>query len=58
MGDNETRHYILPMVIPYNFSLFCSFMAIYGGLGVCVLGLGSWIGFLGLVLSVDGVSSL
>ena len=30
-------------------------LLIYGGLGVGVLGLGSWIGFLGLGISVDGV---
>ena len=55
MGDNETQHYILPTVILY---IFFSFLLIYGGLGVGVLGLGTWIGFLGLAFSVDGVSSL
>ena len=40
------------------FILFFSFLLIYGGLGVGVLGLGFWIGFLGLVFSVDGVLSL
>ena len=48
--------YLFPRVILYTFfSHFCSF---YGGLGVGGLGLGSWIGFLGLGFSVDGVWSL
>ena len=34
---------------------FFSNLLIYGGLGFGVLGLGSWIGFLGLGFSVDGV---
>ena len=38
------------------FIFFFSFLLIYGGLGVGVLG--SWIWFLGLVFSVDGVSRL
>ena len=40
-----------PRVILYT---FFSFLLIYGGVGVGVLGLGSWIGFLGLGFSVDG----
>ena len=34
---------------------FFSFLTIYGGFGVGVLKLGSWIGFLGKGISVDGV---
>ena len=43
--------YFFPRVILYNFLLF---WLIYGGLGFGVLGLGSYIGFLGLGFSVDG----
>ena len=53
MGDNETLLYIFPTVT-LVFSV--SFLLIYGGSGVGVLG--SWIWFLGLVFSVDGVSRL
>ena len=53
MGDNETRPYIFPTVILY---IFFPFLLIYGGSGVGVLG--SWIWFLGLVFSVDGVLRL
>ena len=38
--------------------IFFFFWLIYGGLGVGVLGLGSYIGFLGLGFSVDGVWGL
>ena len=45
----------LPLYFSQGYSLdFFSFLLIYGGLGVGVLGIGSWIGFLGLVFSVDG----
>ena len=44
-----------PRVILYNFFLF---WLIYCGLGFGVLGLGSYIGFLWLGLSVDGVWGL
>ena len=44
-----------PRVILYNFLLF---WLIYGGLGFGVLGLGSYMGFLGLGFSVDGVWGL
>ena len=37
---------------------FFSFLLIYGGLGVGVLGLGFWIGFFGVGISVDGASQL
>ena len=47
--------YIFPRVILHNFFLF---WLIYGGLGFGVLGLGSYIGFLGLGFSVDGVWGL
>ena len=53
MGDNETLLYIFPTIILY-FSF--SFLLIYGGSGVGVLG--SWIWFLGLVFLVDWVSRL
>mgnify|MGYP001800260813 CR=1 FL=1 len=49
------RCYIFPRFILYA---FFSFLLIYGGLGVRVLGLGSWIEFLGLGFSIDGVWSL
>ena len=46
MGDNETRHYILPMVIPYIFSFFAHlwpFMVVWGfALWGWDLGLGFW----------------
>ena len=45
-------HIFFPRVILYNFFLF---WLINGGLGFGVLGLGSYIGFLGLGVSVDGV---
>ena len=38
--------------------LFFSILLIYGGLAFGVLGLGSWIGFLGLEFSVDEVLGL
>ena len=41
----------------YNY-IFFSILLIYGGLGVGVLELGSWIGFLGLVFGIDGVWDL
>ena len=41
-----------PRVILYT--LF-SFLTIYGGFGAGVLELGSWVGFLGKGISVDGV---
>ena len=44
--------YFFPRVNLYNFFLF---LLIYGGLGFGALGLGSYFGFLGLGLSVDGV---
>ena len=44
-----------PRVIVYIFFLF---WLIYGGLGFRVLGLVSYIGFLGLGFSVDGVLGL
>ena len=44
-----------PRVILYDFFLF---WLIYGGLGFGVLGLGSYIGFLGLGFSVDRVWGL
>ena len=47
--------YFFPRVILHNFFLF---WLIYGGLGFGVLGLGSYIGFLGLGFSVDGVWGL
>ena len=53
MGDDETLLYTFPTVTLY-FSV--SFLLIYGGSGVGVLG--SWIWFLGLVFSVDGVLRL
>ena len=37
---------------------FFSFLLIYGGFGVGVFGLWSWIGLLGLGFSVDGVWAL
>ena len=40
------------------FIIFFLFLLIYGGLGFGVLGLGSYFGFLGLGLSVDGVWGL
>ena len=40
------------------FIIFFLFWLIYGGLGFGVLGLGSYIGFLGLGISVDGVWGL
>ena len=40
------------------FIIFFLFWLIYGGLGFGVLGLGSYIGFLGLGFSVDGVWGL
>ena len=43
-----------PRTILFLFFFF-TFLLIYAGLGVEVLGLGSWIGFLGLGFSVDGV---
>ena len=42
--------YIFSRVILYT---FFSFLLLYGGLGVGVLGLESWIGLLGLGFSVD-----
>ena len=47
--------YFFPRFILYNFFLV---WLIYGGLGFGVLGLGSYIGFLGLGFSVDGVWGL
>ena len=47
--------YFFPRVILYNFSYF---WLIFGGLGFGVLRLGSYIGFLGLGFSVDGVWGL
>ena len=47
--------YFFPRVILCNFFLF---WLIYGGLGFGVFGLGSYIGFLGLGFSVDGVWGL
>ena len=46
---------IFPRVILYSFFLF---WLIYGGFGFRVLGLGSYIWFLGLGFSVDGVLGL
>ena len=40
----HSPQYFFPRVILYNFFLF---LLIYGGLGFGVLGLGSYIGFLG-----------
>ena len=40
------------------FIIFILLLLIYGGLGFGVLGLGSYFGFLGLGLSVDGVWGL
>ena len=57
-GDSKlcpVRYIIFPRVILYNFFLF---LLIYGDLGFRVLGLGSYFGFLGLELSVDGVWGL
>ena len=51
----ECRYIFFPRVILYNFFLL---LLIYGGLGFGVLGLGSYFGFLGLGLSVDGVWGL
>ena len=53
MGDNETWLYNFPLLF---LIFFFSFLLIYGGSGVGVFG--SWIGFLGLVFSVDGVLGL
>ena len=50
---NECK--IFSRVILYIFFLF---LLIYGGLGLGVLGLGSYFGFLGLGFSVDGVWGL
>ena len=47
--------YFFPRGILYNFFLF---WLIYGGFGFGVLGVGSYIGFLGLGISVDGVWGL
>ena len=47
--------YFSPGLFFIIFAYFCSF---YDGLGFGVLGLGSYFGFLGLGLSVDGVWGL
>ena len=55
MGDNEARHCILPTVILYIFFLFFAHLWWFGGwrFGAGIL---DWV--VGLVFSVDGVSSL
>ena len=40
-----------------SFILFCSFLLIYSGLGVGVLGLGSCFGLVGLGSLADGVGA-
>ena len=53
------RHSIPAIFFPrYILYTFFSFLLIYGGLGFGDLGLGFWIGFLGLVFSVDQVLGL
>ena len=47
--------YFFPGFVLY---IFFSFLLIYGDLGVGVLGLGSWIGFVGLGFSVNGLLGL
>ena len=49
------KHYIFSQGY---FLTYFSFLLIYGGLGVGVLGLWSWIGFVGLGFSFDGVWGL
>ena len=53
--DRVARYIFVPRVILYNCFLF---WLIYGGLGFGVLGLESYMGFLGLGFSVDGVWGL
>ena len=55
MLDELMLSYIFPGLL---FILFFLILTMYGGLGVGVLGLGSWIGFLSMAISVDGVWGL
>ena len=54
-GNTFIAAIFFPKVILYNFFLF---WFLYGGLGFGFLGLGSYIRFLGLGFSVDGVWGL
>ena len=51
MHEDFPLGYIFPRLI---LCTFFSFLLIYGGLGVKVLGLGSWIGFSGLGFQLIG----